>query len=64
MFLEKRDPQGEGYHNDHPRRDFSSHMTSAGVQLVNSLFKELVILEKIKKTSHFSSGPIGWVGSI
>ena len=42
MFLEKRDPQGEGYHNDHPRRDFSSHMTSAGVQLVNSLFKELV----------------------
>ena len=42
MFLEKRDPQGEGYHNDHPRRDFSSHTTSAGVQLVNSLFKELV----------------------
>ena len=55
MFLEKRDPQGEGYHNDRSRRDFPSHATSMGVQLVNSLFKESVyqIPEKIKKRAIF-----------
>ena len=42
MFLEKRDSQGGGYHNDRPRRDFPSHATYTGVQLVNSLFKEPV----------------------
>ena len=64
MFLEKRDPQGGGYHNDQSRRDFPSHATSMGIQLVNSLFKESVyqIPEKIKKKSHFSSGPIRWAG--
>ena len=55
MFPEKRDPRGGGYHNDRPRRDFPSHATSVGVQLVNSLFKEPVyqILEKIKNDQFF-----------
>ena len=42
MFPKNRDPRGGGYHNDWPRRDFPSHATSTKVQLVNSLFKELV----------------------
>ena len=42
MFPENRDSQGAGYHNDRPRRDFPSHATYIGVQLVNSLFKEPV----------------------
>ena len=55
MFPEKKDPRGGGYHNDRPQRDFPSHVTSVGVQLVNSLFKESVyqILEKIKNEQFF-----------
>ena len=37
VFLEKRDPQGGGYHNDRPQRDFLNHTASTGVQMVNSL---------------------------
>ena len=55
MFPKKRNPRGGGYHNDLSRIDFPSHVTSVGVQLVNSLFKKLVyqILEKIKKRAIF-----------
>ena len=48
MFLEKGDPREGGYHNDRPRRDFPCHTASAGVQLVNSLFKEPHIRENKK----------------
>ena len=53
MFLEKKDPRGEGYHNNRPRRDFSNQTSSMGAQLVNSLFKMYQILEKIKNEPYF-----------
>ena len=53
MFPEKKDPQGEGYHNNRPRRDFSNQTSSTGAQLVNSLFKVYQILEKIKNKPYF-----------
>ena len=55
VFLEKGDPREGGYHNDWPRRDFPCYTASAGVQLVNSLFKEPVyqILKKIKNEPFF-----------
>ena len=55
VFPEKRDPRGGGYQGNRPRREFSNQMSSAGAQLVNSLFKEPVyqILGKIKNEPYF-----------
>ena len=55
VFPKKRDPQGGGYHNNCPRRDFPSQTSSVEAQVVNSLFKEPIyqILEKIKNESYF-----------
>ena len=55
VFPEKMDPRGGGYHNNHPRRDFSNQTSFAGAQVINSLFKETVyqILEKIKNEPYF-----------
>ena len=55
VFPEKRDPQGGGYQNNRPRRDFPNQTSSSGAQVVNSLFKEPVyqILEKIKNKLYF-----------
>ncbi|XP_075633522.1 uncharacterized protein LOC142605981 [Castanea sativa] len=50
-LLEKRDSRGGGYYNNQPRRDVPNQTSSAGAQVINSLFKEPIyqILEKIKK---------------
>ena len=55
VFLEKRGPRGGGYHNNRLRRDFSNQTSSAGAQVVNSLFKKPIyqILDKIKKELYF-----------
>ncbi|XP_075640386.1 uncharacterized protein LOC142612151 [Castanea sativa] len=54
-FPEKRDPQTGGYNHNRPRRDFSNQSSGAGVQMVNSVFKEPVyqILKKIKNEPYF-----------
>ena len=64
-FPEKRDPRGGGYHSNRPRRDFPNQTSSAGAQVVSSLFKEPIyqILEKIKKMNYILNGPIKWVGT-
>ena len=55
MLPGKRDPREGGYQGNLPIRDFSNQMSSTGVQLFNSLFKEPVyqILEKIKNEPYF-----------
>ena len=37
-FPKRRDPQGGGYHNNRPRRDFPNQTPLAGAQVVSSLF--------------------------
>ena len=55
VFPKKRDPREGGYHNNCSKRDFPNQTSSAGAQVVNSLFKEPVyqILEKINNKPYF-----------
>ena len=54
-FPKKRDPQGEWYHGNQPRRDFPNQTSFVGAQVVSSLFKEPIyqILENIKNEPYF-----------
>ncbi|XP_030926711.1 uncharacterized protein LOC115953258 [Quercus lobata] len=52
---ERRDFRSDRYNNNRPRKDFVGQLGSTNIQVVNSVFQELVqqVLEKIKNESFF-----------